>query len=463
VDEGGEVTLWPHQVAVLAEARAAAARLMAAGNAAPGILIQLPTGAGKTRVGLEAVRVHLAAGKHHTAVWFAHREELVDQPIARLAAEGVDVGVVALRPGTPWDHRARIHVCSIQTWCARAKAGTVEPATLAVFDEARHYTAAMWGAAGDHYRSAIRIGLDATPCRLDGAPLSGLFDVLVQGPQVSALVEAGYLVPSVIIGPDSYQEELADDPVERWLRDAPGLRTVMFCASVSHAATTAAAFRARGIPAECIEGATARRHRSGALSRLAAGATKVVTNVFCLTEGTDVPEVECVAVARGCSSEAAWVQMLGRGARLSPSTGKTRLTVLDFRGHVHRHGPLDADRTYHLEGRGLRRVLEPLAAVSQCRQCLGWSRPASKCPACGAMTPPPRAPRITKREMREQRLARVPKAGAGWELWCRLVQTQRERSYKPQWAAIQYRQLSGGQWPRWTVASVPEERTAANG
>lgn len=56
-----------------------------------------------------------------------------------------------------------------------------------------------------------------------------------------------------------------------------------------------------------------------------------------LTEGWDCPSVDCIVVLRPTKVRSLYCQMVGRGTRLSPETGKDHLLLLDFLWHTERH------------------------------------------------------------------------------------------------------------------------------
>ena len=56
-----------------------------------------------------------------------------------------------------------------------------------------------------------------------------------------------------------------------------------------------------------------------------------------LTEGWDCPSVDCIVNLRPTKSSALYKQIIGRGTRLSPETGKTELLVLDFLWQTGQH------------------------------------------------------------------------------------------------------------------------------
>ena len=63
----------------------------------------------------------------------------------------------------------------------------------------------------------------------------------------------------------------------------------------------------------------------------------VLCNSMLLTEGWDCPSVDCIVVLRPTKVRSLYCQMVGRGTRLSPETGKDQLLLLDFLWHTERH------------------------------------------------------------------------------------------------------------------------------
>lgn len=415
-----------------------------------GALALCPTGGGKTRLGLEAIRGAIAKG--NSALWIAPRNELVSQPIAKLHELGWHAVRSVAGGRVEGDPNARLTVASIQTLVARDYA---PPADVVIFDEARHYVAAEWGKIAGHYARAARIGLDATPARADGSPLGDLFERIVPISSVAELTSLGWLVPSVIYGPADYRRELADTPLASYQRLAPGKRAIVFCTSRAEAKRCAEAFTTAGYPAEAVDSHTPLDVRRGALDRVRSGETLVLCNVALFTEGLDLVELECIIVARGVAHESTWLQIGGRGLRPSPRTGKTHCIVIDLRGHRWRYGFLDDERTWHLDGEPIRRP-EALPPAVQCRRCLAWHRGGGRpCPLCGARLPDPPPPKVTKRELLELRRERVPKVGDDWELWQSIVHEQREHGRSGRWAAIEFKARTG-RFPKWGLKQVPE-------
>ena len=111
---------------------------------------------------------------------------------------------------------------------------------------------------------------------------------------------------------------------------------------------------------------------------------KFLANVNVLTCGFDAPNTDCVVLLRPTNSPGLLIQMVGRGTRLSPETGKTNCLFLDYGGNILRHGPLD-----------MIKVKEPGsgkggdAPAKKCPQCLALIHAGyTACPECGYVFPP---------------------------------------------------------------------------
>lgn len=380
-------------------------------------ILVMPTGSGKTRVGVEIARSHLDRVLDGRVLWMAHRTELLDQARNRLEAEGADTD--------------RIRVESIQTLLRMPQ---LPRATLVVLDEAHHYAAAEWSHVARYYEGAIRLGLTATPERGDGAALGDIFDHIVLGPTVAELTERGLLVPCDIVGPRRKQRKsvAGGGPLEAYLKWCRCKRTVIYCATVAHAEETAAEFRSEGYRCAVIEGKTHETERATALTRFADGSLTVLINVYVLTEGWDCPATECIIVARGVGHAGMGLQIIGRGLR--PSPGKNRCLVCDLAGSWTAGGlPLPTDPVeYSLEGRAIS-TLKSLHPLRQCPQCGATYRAGTvrECPRCG-FSLPVYVPRKTREELQAM-AAREPVEKRA-QYWQYLQSEQAKRGYRHGWA-----------------------------
>jgi superfamily II DNA or RNA helicase len=160
------------------------------------VLVQLPTGGGKTVIGSKMLAN--ATAKGHRSWFLLHRRELVKQSILTLTeAAALPIGIVAA--GFPGNRHQPVQVCSIGTLARRLD--MLPAPTLMLWDECHHLAAASWSAIMAKYPDAVHIGLSATPERLDGAGLESFFDEMVCGPSVRELIDAGRLCDYKLYAP----------------------------------------------------------------------------------------------------------------------------------------------------------------------------------------------------------------------------------------------------------------------
>jgi len=314
----------------------------------------MPTGGGKTIVASNIIRD--AARNRKRVLVLAHRREIIAQTSQKLFAYGVPHGII--QSGFQPRPLENVQVASIQTLWRRSCKSAPPPADLLIVDEGHHTPAFTYREIIAGYPDAVLLGLTATPCRGDGRGLGGIFERLIESPQVADLIKDGWLVRTKVFAPidpdltgvrvrhgDYAETELADrmdkpklvgDIILHWHRFGERRRTVAFACSVSHSVHIRDEFVRSGVRAEHIDGSTPKPERDASLARLASGAIDVVSNCMVLTEGWDLPAIGCCILARPTKMMGLYRQMIGRVLR--PAPGKTDAIVLDHSGAVFRHG-----------------------------------------------------------------------------------------------------------------------------
>jgi ATP-dependent helicase IRC3 len=124
-------------------------------------------------------------------------------------------------------------------------------------------------------------------------------------------------------------EETNDLVVKAWLSRARERKsTLAFCVDLSHVSNLTAKFRQYGIEAQFVTGDTPKKVRSARVDAFRNGDFPVLLNCGVFTEGTDIPNIDCVLLARPTKSRNLLVQMIGRGMRLHK--GKQNCHIIDL-------------------------------------------------------------------------------------------------------------------------------------
>lgn len=458
--------LRPYQDKLITDVRQAYA------DGAKTVLMQLPTGGGKT-----AIMAHAADGvskKGNPSVIIAHRQELILQTSMTLAKQQIWHSVIApdsvVREAVKaqiaeigqsfFNTAAPVSCASVQTLVRRNMAEL--PFKFIFTDECHHASAGSWRKVYDAYPKAWGLGVTATPERLDGKPLGraagGIYDVMVEGPPASDLMAQGYLTYADVWGPE-HQLDFSDvktqagdydkntvagivdkpsitgDAIAHYRRICPGQPAIAFCINIDHAQGVAAQFRAAGYKFYCIDGTMKDSERRAAIRALADGRIHGLTSCEIVNEGTDIPVVTAAILLRPTKSLGLHLQQIGRvlrpvfppGSDLSTVEGrlfaiehsqKPRAIILDHVGNCNLHGLPDDPREWSLEGRDKKKKSSD-APVPSARTCVGtppekpgchaiYSSRLRSCPACGLPAT------LTKQEIehREGELVRIERAEA---------------------------------------------------
>ena len=296
------------------------------------VMVQMPTGTGKTHLLAAIVREFLRGSG--SRVWIvAHRRELVDQIEETVSRHGMS------------KEDGRVRVMSIQ-WLSRNRKHMDEEPDLIVIDEAHHALAETYRILWENYPEARKLGMTATPCRLNGKGFTDLFDSLITSWTVAEFIGKGWLssFDYVSIRANSREQRLIDslkkrgadgdyqvkemnevlnretsigrlyESVERY---ACGKKGIVYAVSIAHARRIAACYSAHGLEAVAIDSRTPASERRELVEDFRRGKVKVLVNVDIFSEGFDCPDVEFVQLARPTLSLAKYLQQVGRGLRKS--------------------------------------------------------------------------------------------------------------------------------------------------
>ncbi|MFZ4751596.1 MAG: DEAD/DEAH box helicase [Phycisphaerales bacterium] len=250
------------------------------GRRSRSVLIQAPTGAGKTFIGLLCAAV-LQRQLGMRVGWCAGRRELLRQAHEenRKFGFGLEVSMISMFDRTP------------------------PKVDLLVIDEAHHDGALSMATLHGVIDPSHVIGLTATPFRRDRVKLC--FEKTIRSCSIQRLVDDGYLSKYRHFTVPGWQPEdiarLYAEDRERWGQ------SLIFFQTRAEAERCAERLRGGGVRVELVTGSS---DRDGQIASFEAGDADVLISMNVLTEGFDCPSLRTVFCRP--SSRLPTVQMCGR-------------------------------------------------------------------------------------------------------------------------------------------------------
>ena len=334
------------------------------------VMMQMPTGTGKTVVLASLVKQYLTRDADCSVLIVAHRIELIEQTGTFLNHFGIDYGVIAggKRPAV----LKRVMVASVQTLSKNL--GIDLSPSLVVIDEAHHALAKTYQMLWAAWPEAKFLGLTATPYRMSGDGFTDLFEVLVDSWSVKQFIADGWLSPYdyYSIRPDSEEQQEIDslrkrgadgdfqmkelrekldvrpsierlfESFERFAFDKKG---IIYAIDIAHAEHIAEFYRLQGVKAVAISSKTPAKERAEVIRTFKdENRIQILVSVDLFSEGFDCPDVEFIQMARPTLSLAKYLQMVGRGLR--PCHGKQCCTIIDNVGLYRTFGLPSVDRDW---------------------------------------------------------------------------------------------------------------------
>lgn len=306
-------------------------------------VLSLPPSGGKTFVATRWLKKRpLAEGGR--VLWLAHRDELLEQARDDIAAYCPDA-TLGRWDRSRKDLKQQITVASIGAFKSLVYAcqvREVEFDTL-VYDEAHHGAGEAFETVLNKIKHKRRLGLTGTPRRRDRRYFG--FDHICFQMKFMQLVELGWCAQPIYLRFKTKQapkleENMSDFTATsmKCLNNTPRNRMVLdhlfehperwpamvYCVGVDHAKAMGRAIerRAKKLGRECrvhvVLATTAKEERRDIIHAYKEGAVDILVNVGCFTEGTDLPTIRSIHLARPTMSEVLYLQMALRGGRSKP-------------------------------------------------------------------------------------------------------------------------------------------------
>ena len=346
-----------------------------------------------------------------------HRNKILQQIVAQVKSDvKEEVSVVAM---------SRKVAIGPMTVACTGSIKKLEPSQFDVLliDEAHRSLARNTHAFAKSFQSSKKkrlVGFSATPWRLDGKPMSALFDDLYVAASNRSLIKKGHILEPAIYTADPEmiplmvakqlhggkskkadftgaelhklvrESGLAGDLIATVKKHLDKRQAVGFGVSIEHCIDMTsrinqdAGLSKKGIKATFIHSKMARRTQETALRDFEKGDYRILFNVDILSEGWDMPSCGAVILARPTLSLSLYIQQAHRASR--SAEGKEEPLLLDMACNSILHGHPSWDFNWDLEGTD---YLDSLASEIQrapvvCKACHRANTPGSKvCKGCG--------------------------------------------------------------------------------
>lgn len=335
--------------------------------------------------------------KNNNRVMFLiHRKEVLDQAVKTFNEQGVNPSLLTAG--------------MVQTLTRRVD--KLAAPNVILVDEAHHALAKSYQRILKQFPKSIVLLFTATPHRTGRMQLDQIADDIIVGQSIHELTDKGFLAPFRYFQPpndfdskllkrsstgdytaESMQEAMSTKIfghiVKQYKRIADGMQAVVYTYSVDSAIKIANEFNSEGISAIEVDGTTSKEKRDLAVRKFCNQEIKILVNVNLFTEGVDLPNVDCVIMARPTASLALYLQFSMRC--LNPRPGKTAI-IIDHANNFKTFGYPDDDRDWKKaikSGRQKSKSLlkDPGLSIVTCDYCFAVVKASEvkdgKCPICG--------------------------------------------------------------------------------
>lgn len=334
--------------------------------------------------------------KNNRVMFLIHRKEVLDQAVKTFNKQGVNPDLLTAG--------------MVQTLTRRVD--KLPTPSVILVDEAHHALAKSYQRILKQFPKAIVLLFTATPHRTGRQQLDQIADDIIVGQSIHELTDKGFLAPFRYFQPpndfdskllkrsstgdftnESMQQAMSTKIfghiVKQYKRIASGMQAVVYTYSVDSAIKIANEFNSEGISAIEVDGTTSKEKRDLAVRKFRNQEIKILVNVNLFTEGVDLPNVDCVIMARPTASLALYLQFSMRC--LNPRPGKTAI-IIDHANNFKTFGYPDDDRDWKKaikSGKQKSKTLltDPGLSIVTCDYCFAVVKASEvkdgKCPICG--------------------------------------------------------------------------------
>lgn len=332
------------------------------------VCLTAATGAGKSVLIAEIARRFLTKNPSSRILILCHQSEILSQNESKMKAFGLDdVGIYCAALGRK-NTRQRVILASRDSLgrnplaAGRFEFIIIDEAHLVpIFDPEKDEPQTRYEKIFHAQNPTYLLGLTGSPYRMNGGNIFGkgkLFKEESYRISTKTLQQKGFLAPHSFPrikelvetkrlktkGGEFDTEEQAKafgsdkvviQAVREWWRLAANRKcSLFFCCSIAHSKRVEEEIKKYTTAVRHVDGELGQKERERLVSDARDGKIKAIVNCAVFTTGVDIPPIDCVVFLRATKSTALFVQMAGRGLRVSP--GKNDVLYLDFAGNWER-------------------------------------------------------------------------------------------------------------------------------
>lgn len=375
------------------------------------LCVQLSTGGGKTVIFTE-----LTKQLNAKTLIIVDSIDLVYQTNETFKKQGIDVGMVLA--GNKKFPENQVIVAMVSTLFNRVKKNTtlLNAIQYCIIDECHVW---IFNKLFPYLPNSKIIGFTATPVRLKrykidedttaAEVMADVYDKLICGKPIDWLIENNFLVKDknylidfdysglktdssgeftqssmkAVFQSKDYQNALKYT-YEIYCEDK---KTMIFTASTETNSIFAELFKDKNVKTyDSVNNKP--QERDEIIEWFKNTPDAILINTGCFTKGFDVCDVECIVVARATKSLSLWIQICGRGARITNKIKKDNIIIIDGGNNIEEHGTFSFNRNWNkiFSDRKVKLIIEP---QQECEECgFTFDEKDKECPNCGHVVEP---------------------------------------------------------------------------
>lgn len=369
------------------------------------VCAQLATGGGKTVV-FSAISSRYTSKQPKSLIILVHRKELLLQTRKTLYnAFGIDAFLITA--GVKYIPPARVYLGMVES--VNRRLNKLQNIGMVIIDEAH---IATFNKLHKVFETQLIIGFTATPLSSSKKePMNKYYETLICGIDIPDLIKQGHLCQNITWAPKDIvdrntlavergefsESDMAikfskpkyiHNTVEAYEKWSKGKKAIIFNVNIQHSKAVNQAFEEAGYKTRHLDSTMDDSTRTGILKWFAETPDAVLNNVSIATTGFDEPTIDTVIVNKAVMSMPLWLQMCGRGARVTPT--KSAFTIVDMGGNAISHGDWSQSRDWQriFENPAKPSDGEGIAPVKSCPQCEAIIAASAKtCSYCGYVYP----------------------------------------------------------------------------